>query len=219
MKILDIPQSGSVGGVTSAHNRFGQYRRARSIPVNPNSPKQGQVRARLSANAAAWRTLTANQREGWDSLGMNVQRNDALGQSYTLTGFMAYCMVNNLNLTAGNAIVADAPAISTPSTLTTATVTLTAAAFSVAFTVTPLAAGARLFAFASPQRSAGRQFEGDFRLISVSAAAAASPVDLFTPYVARFGTPIVGQKVFLSLVTYLAGFESGPLITSAVVAT
>jgi len=72
--------------------------------------------------------------------------------------------------------------------------------------------------FASPQRSAGRSFEADMRLIAVSAAAAASPADIFTTYVARLGTPVVGNRVFLSLARYAGGFASGPLLTSAVVA-
>lgn len=218
MKILDVPRSGSYQAITSSRNRFGQYVRSRATPVNPASSAQGVVRARLAANAAAWRSLTAIQRAGWGDLGASMTRTDSLGQSYTLNGFAAYCSVNNLNVAAGNAVVGDAPALSTPSALLTAAITLTAAAFSVAYTATPLGAGARLFSFCSPQRSAGRAFEGDFRLISVSAAAAASPANIFAAYQAKFGTPIVGNRVFLSLTVYTAGFASGPLVTSAVVA-
>lgn len=218
MKILDVPQSGSQAGTTSSRNRFGQYKRTRATPVNPNSPAQGSVRARMSANAAGWRALTGAQRAGWADLGLSMARSDSLGQSYKLNGFMAYCSVNNNNVAAGNAIVSDAPALVTPPALLTATITLTAAAFSVAYTATPLGAGARLFSFVSPQRSAGRSFEGDFRLLAVSAAAAASPANLLAAYTAKFGVPIVGNRIFLSLKTYVSGFQSGPLITSAVVA-
>jgi hypothetical protein len=218
MKILDVPQSGSVAGTTSSRNRFGQYRRTRAIPVNPNSSFQGTVRSRLSSNSAAWRALTDVQRAGWDSLAEEMTRTDSLGQSYTLTGFQAYCSVNNNNVAAGNATVSAAPALTTPPALLTSTITLTAAAFSIAYTATPLAAGVRLFAFASPQRSAGRNFESDYRLIAVSAAAAASPANVFTAYQARLGTPVVGNKVFLQLHTYQAGFLSGPMVTSAIVA-
>lgn len=216
--MLDVPQSGSQAGTTSSRNRFGQYKRTRAIPVNPNTTQQGVVRARMSTNAAAWRALTDNQRAGWRDLGLMMSRNDALGSSYTLTGFLAFCSINNNNLAAGNAVVADAPAVATPATPVTAVITLTAAAFSIAYTVTPLAAGARLFTFVSPQRSAGRNFEGDYRLVAVSAAAAASPANVFAAFSAKFGVPIVGNRVFLSLQTYLAGFMSGPLVTSQVVA-
>lgn len=218
MKILDVPQSGSLAGQTSSRNRYGQYRRTRAIPVNPASSFQGLARSRLAVAAAAWRALTANQQEGWASLGAQMLRTDALGQQYDLTGMQAFVSVNALNAAAGNAQVSDAPALETPSGLLTATITLTAAAFSIAYTATPLPTGARLFTFASPQRSAGRSFEGDFRLVAVSAAAAASPADVFTAYQARFGTPVVGNKVLLSLQVYLGGFLSGPLYTAAVVA-
>lgn len=218
MKILDVPQSGSVAGTTSSRNRFGQYRRTRAIPVNPNSTFQGVVRARLSANAAAWRALTQAQREGWASLGLSMNRTDSLGQSYNLTGFQAYCSVNN-NLDAmGSAAVSDAPALGTPDALLTMTITLTAASFSIAYTPTPLPTGAKLFVFLSPQRSAGRNFEGDYRLVFTSAAAAASPANVLSAYTARFGVPVVGNRIFVSLVVVLGGFESGPLLGSAVVA-
>lgn len=218
MKILDIPQSGSLAGTTSSRNRFGQYRRSRAIPVNPNSAFQGTVRARLSANAATWRTLTAAQRAGWNDLANGFTRTNSLGATYNMTGFMCYCSCNNNQAAAGNAALADAPALVTPATPLTAVITLTAAAFSIAYTPTPLGAGARLFTYTSLQRSPGRAFEGDFRLLAQSAAAAASPANVYAAYVARFGVPVVGNRIFVQLRTYLGGFLSGPLTTSAVVA-
>jgi len=218
MKILDVPQSGSLAGTTSSRNRFGQYRRTRAIPVNPNTTYQGAVRDRLALNSAAWRALTSTQRAGWATLGAAMARTDSLGQSYTLTGFAAYCSANNNNLAAGNAVVSDAPALTTPPGLTTATITLTAAAMSIAYTATPLSAGTRLFTYTSPCRSAGRTFESDMRLLAVSAAAAASPANVYATYIARFGVPVAGQCVFFSLSLYNGGFLSGPLAVRQVVA-
>lgn len=217
MKMLDVPQSGSLAGVTSSRNRYGQYKRSRSSPVNPATSQQGVVRARFGNNSAGWRALTDLQRAGWEALGSGISRTDALGQSYTLNGQAAYMMVNNNLLDAGESAVQAAPAIVTPGTLLTSTITLTASTFSVAYTATPLAASTRLFVFASPQRSAGRQFEGDFRLITVTAAAAASPADIFTAYSSRLGTPVLGQRIFLSLQLHKGGFLGAPLLVSAVV--
>lgn len=218
MKLLDVPRSGSYQGVTSSHNRYGQYLRTRAIPVNPNSAAQGTVRGRLSVNAAAWRALTDAQRAGWEDLATQMTRSDALGSSYTLNGFGAYVSVNNNQAAAGNAVLSDAPALVSPSTVATATLTLTAASFSVAYTPTPLATGARLFVYCSPQRAAGRSYESDYRLIHVSAAAAASPANVLAAYTARFGVPVVGNKVFLSLHVYTGGFRSGALRVAQVVA-
>ena len=217
MKILDVPQSGSVGGVTSSRNRFGQYRRSRSTPVNPASAAQGLVRSRMSVNAATWRTITAAQRAGWTDLGSSMVRSDALGQSYTLTGFQAYCSVNNTLANSGGTLLADAPVLTTPAGLLTATVTTTGGTLSIAYTATPLGAGAKLLVFASPQRSAGRSFEGDYRLIFTSAAAAVSPANVLASYTAKWGVPVVGNRIFFSLVTVQGGFESGPLVTTVLV--
>ena len=218
MKVLKPPQSGSLSGTTASRNRFGQYERTRAIPVNPNSGAQGVVRARMAANSAAWRALTSAQRAGWGDLGLSMVRSDSLGQSYSLQGNQAYASVNNNRVATAAAVVADAPALATPVALLTVTVTLTATAFSIAFTATPLGAATYLMVFASPQRSAGRNFEGDFRLIKVSAAAAASPFVVLTEYTAKFGVPVSGNRIFISLLTETLGFESGPFNLSQVVA-
>ncbi len=216
--MLDVPQSGSVAGVTSSRNRFGQYKRTRAIPVNPRSSRQGVIRAWLGDLSQAWRDLTDAQRAGWADLGNSYSRTDALGQAYTLTGQQAYASVNMANLDAGNATVADAPGMIAPTGLVTATVTTAGGTLSAAYTATPLAAGCRIFAYASPQRSAGRLYESDLRLIQVSAAAAASPMNLLAAYTARFGAPIVGQRIHFSFQVYEGGFLSAPLRTSVIVA-
>lgn len=218
MKYLGPTQSGSENGMTASRNRFGQYFRRRSVPVQPRTPSQLNQRARMTTNAAAWRALTDAQRAGWLSLGLNMVRTDSLGQSYDLNGFLAYCSVNNNLLDAGDSAVSDAPAIVTPPDLLTATITLTAIAFSVAYTATPLAAGVRLFIRCSPQRSAGVKFNADYRQIAVTAAAAASPANILAAYTAKFGVPVVGNRIFLSLQTYKGGFLGSPFAVSQVVA-
>lgn len=219
MKFLDVPRSGSYQGITSSRNRFGQYVRTRATPVNPSSTFQGTVRARLSASAAAWRTLSDEEREGWNSLGLSMTRTDSLGQYVNLTGFQAFVSINNNNAAAGEAQVDVAPILTTPDALITLTPTVDdTPTVSLAYTVTPLLAGQRLFLYASPPRSAGRSFENDLRLISVSAAAAASPAVATTAYVARFGGLVAGQKVFFAAAVYDSGFLSGLIRAAAIVA-
>lgn len=218
VKYLGDPRSGSYQGMTASRNRFGQYMRTRATPVQPNTVAQLNQRARMTTNAAAWRALTDAQRAGWLALGLSISRNDSLGQSYTMNGFMAYCSVNNNKLDAGDAAVADAPAIVTPADLLTVTITLTSAALSIAYTATPLAANNRLFIWVSPQTSAGRKFNGDYRLLSVTAAAAASPSNSLAAYTAKFGVPVTGNRIFFSLETYQGGFKGSPFNVSQVVA-
>ena len=146
-----------------------------------------------------------------------MTRTDSLGQTYDLTALQAFVAVNSLNLAAGNASVDVAPILTAPTALLTATVTATTTAHSVAYTTTPLGSGARLFVYASPQRSAGRAFESDYRLVAVSAAAAASPLDFESAYQARFGVLVAGYRVFYKLQVYTLGFLSAALDTSVVV--
>lgn len=218
MKYLGNPQSGSYQGITASRNRFGQYLRTRATPVNPSSSFQALVRARLSAAAEDWRGLTATQRQGWSDLGISMVRTDTLGSSYSLTGFQAFVSVRANLAAAGDTAISDAPLYAPPDPLLSVTPTLGAASVSIAFTPTPMGAGERIFFSLSPQRSAGRSFEGDTRLISVSAAAAASPVSFLAAYQARFGTPVVGSRIFVVVQRYKGGFLSVPLITSAIVA-
>jgi hypothetical protein len=215
MKIIDIPRSGSYREITSSHNRNGQYVRNRRTPVNARTAAQLLVRAHLTTNAAGWRALTSGQRAGWTSLGLQMTRTDALGQTYNLTGFQAYLSVNNLNLLVGDAIVAAAPALSTPTGPTS--VTLTGATMSIAYLPTPAPAATRVIVRASPQGSAGITFMGDFRFMSVTAAAAASPVVVLTPYTAKFGAPVAGNKIFVAVSFETLGFESLPVVTNAIV--
>lgn len=218
MKILDVTQSGSMGGTTSSRNHYGQYRRRRAIPVNPRTSFQGAVRDRLAITAAGWRAITANQRAGWTDLAQQINKSDSLGQSHTMKGFNCYCMVNQTRLAAGDAVLADAPLLATPAPPTTVTITLTSAALSVAYTPTPLGAGLRLFSYMSGNMSAGRNFNKNVKLIAVSAAAAASPANLFAAFSARYGVPVTGSQIFFVFKVYSGGFLSGPLEVSQIVA-
>lgn len=64
--------SGSIGGLTAAHNSAGLYVRARTIPVNPNSTSQQEVRSTLASLTSGWSALTDAQRESWAVYAANV---------------------------------------------------------------------------------------------------------------------------------------------------
>lgn len=101
--------SGSMGGVTASHNRFGQYFRARATPVNPSTAFQIAVRANLANYASKWTTLTALQRDAWDTYGDNVPVVNKVGEVVFLTGFNHYVRTNTLRVQAGLEALDDAP--------------------------------------------------------------------------------------------------------------
>ena len=93
-----------------------------------------------------------------------------------------------------------------------------AAAFSVAYTATPLAAGDKLFIYATRPLSAGinRPSKKEFVYITATAAAQASPFDLLADYVARFGALVAGTKIFVRAVPINADGLLGPAIENVI---
>jgi hypothetical protein len=103
-------RSGSMGATVYSHNRFGQYIRSRSVPVNPQSTRQILARNRITSLSAAWRdVLTEAQREAWGIYADNTAWVNKLGDSVTLSGQNMYCRSNAAVLQAGLARVDDAP--------------------------------------------------------------------------------------------------------------
>lgn len=80
--------SGSVGGVTYARAKGGTlYRRARAIPVNPNSALQSQVRSAMTAAVNRWNSgLSQAWRDTWDLYAQNVTVVNKLGSATHISG-------------------------------------------------------------------------------------------------------------------------------------
>lgn len=91
--ILDM--RGSIGGQVHSRNRYGNYTRARTTPVNPSTDRQSQIRAAISALASRWSTvLTALQRAEWEVYAAAITRVNKLGGQIKLTGFNHYIRSN-----------------------------------------------------------------------------------------------------------------------------
>jgi hypothetical protein len=115
---------------------------------------------------------------------------DSLGNSILRSGQQAFVGLNARLASAGIAAVLDPPTTNAPQPLTSASPTATAATgvISVAFTPTPLAAGLRIYVWATLPASGGRNPNlNQARLIGYSAAAQVSPATVTSPYPAISG--------------------------------
>ncbi|MCK5601715.1 hypothetical protein KAR91_07605 [Candidatus Pacearchaeota archaeon] len=102
--------SGSIAGDVHARNRFGNYIRPRTKPVNPNSANQVKVRAILSTLVERWNeTLSQAQRDAWILYAANVSWLNRLGETVHLTGFNHYIRGNSWRLRLDRAPVDDGP--------------------------------------------------------------------------------------------------------------
>jgi len=95
-----------------------------------------------------------------------------------------------------------------------------AIALTVAYVATPLAAGAKVVCYSTGPVSPGVSFvsPSQYKLLQVSAAAAASPLNVLAAYNAKFGALVSGQKIFFKTITVSSGgLASDPTETSVIV--
>lgn len=189
VNLIDGPRSGSIGGATYSHNKGLAYVRRRSIPTNPNSIKQQAARQILSALSASWAGLSSANQTAWTDWASINTILDTLGQSIQLSGQQAYIQLNSRVVGAGGTAVATPPVGTGPTGLVTATAVATApGTIAVTYTPTPMAAGQKLVVWATLPSTAGRNPNiNQARLIGYSAAAAASPQSVTSPYTATAG--------------------------------
>jgi hypothetical protein len=174
--------SGSIAGVTFSHNKGGGYIRARSIPTNPNSPQQQQVRGFLSQLSNLWVTwLTPAQRAGWEDYAANVTVINALGDPGYLPPLAHYIRSNVPRLQAGLARVDDAPVIFDLGEYTPPTFVVDAAddTVDVGFDNTDVwagTAGAAMLIWGARQVAASiNYFKGPYRYVGKIAGAGTPP--------------------------------------------
>lgn len=109
-----IQMSGSIAGDTHARNRYGNYVRARTKPINPNTSRQVAVRASMAVCVERWsETLTAAQRAAWDLYASNVNMLNALGETIHLSGFNHYIRSNASLIRVSRTPVDDGPVVFT----------------------------------------------------------------------------------------------------------
>lgn len=90
-----VQMSGSIAGNTHARNRFGNYMRARTHPVNPQSDRQTTARARIMLLSEAWKDeLSDAQRTAWGAYAAAVNWLNKLGETVQLTGFNHFIRSN-----------------------------------------------------------------------------------------------------------------------------
>ena len=105
-----VQVSGSIAGNTHARNRFGNYIRPRTKPVDPATARQLAARTRMSFLTEEWGdTLTAAQRLAWETYAAAIAMSNRLGQTIHPTGFNHFFRANSIALQVGAPVVADGP--------------------------------------------------------------------------------------------------------------
>jgi len=111
--------SGSLAGITGAHNKAGMYLRQRSSPINPNTSFQQDIRNAVKLLSANWsNVLTAAERDAWEVYAQNQPLTNKLGESKQIPPLAHYVRSNVSRLQAGLPVVDAAPTVFTLPTFT-----------------------------------------------------------------------------------------------------
>ncbi|MBA7671734.1 hypothetical protein ES703_79897 [subsurface metagenome] len=107
-----IQMAGSIAGNTFARNRSGNYVRARTKPINPNTDLQVAIRAAMAFLTERWsQTLDSTKRTAWNLYASSVAMKNALGEVIYLSGFNHYIRSNMIRKQSALAIIDDGPTI------------------------------------------------------------------------------------------------------------
>lgn len=217
---------GKLNGMVFTRGRYGAVIRTKVSPVQPDTNAQQLTKQNFGALSASFRALTEDQIAGWNTAALNWPRSNVFGQTYYPSGLNLYVGLNQNLLQAEEATITAAPSPTELPVMTPNGVVIddSANTFIAIFQMdggTIVPAGYNLLIDATGAISPGRSFvKNMFRQITVIAAGAdTSATDLNSFYVARFGSPITGQKIYVQarLIAIASGQASLPVQQSGIV--
>lgn len=209
---LVVDGRGKLGGHVAAQNKGGSYLRTKVTPSNPQSTFQTGVRNLFGSISAGWSALTASQRAAWNNAVDDWKRTNIFGDLKLPSGKALYQRLNQ------QAQVVGYPALTTPPAkedIPASNVTAVAIDTSAnTITATGLYNGtaATVQYFSSGVVSAGTSFVKNLmRVFGHSGGSAYDPSTAYTDYVARFGAPAPGEKIFIGFKIILDTGQASPM--------
>lgn len=193
--------SGSIGANTFSHNRGGSYVKRRSVPTNPNSNRQQDIRNILSSLSSNWSSLSSANQNDWNTWAYWHPKIDPLGNAVSITGAQAYAGLNCRLLDSGESAIDTAPTITAPMGLTTFSIARTTdTTATVTFAPDPLGTDDKIQLWASlPFSGARNPNRAQARLVGYSDAAEESPWVVTLPFTWTVGNTIVFYGVIMGV--------------------
>ena len=218
MRILDIPQSGRCGNFVSVRTRYGQTRRRYAVPAARRSPAQLRIRSAFGRVVSKWRTLSDAQRASWTPATQGVNSRPRLGQSGRLSNYLLFLKINLTLAYQGLALVVTPPErVTFPvNAVGPLVATNTDGVLDLKLAV-PSAPATPVLVLGTHPRSAGISFAKHFTILGVLPAAQAGYSHITDLYVARYGQPTAGTRVFIRTRQVLNGWADAPKQTAALV--
>jgi hypothetical protein len=202
----------------SVRTRYGLVRRRYAIPTDRRSPAQLLRRAAFARVVALWRAQSDAQRADWTPATEGVNSRSRLGKTYRLSGYLLFLKIN-LNLAyQGLALTVTPPERVTfpENPVGPLVATNTGGVVDLKLSV-PRTPAATVQVLATHPRSAGVSFAKHFTILCVLPAAEAGYSNIMDLFVARYGQPVAGTRIFIRTRQVLNGWVDGPKQTTAIV--
>lgn len=211
-----------LNGSVFARNRGGAYLRNKVTPTNPQTIAQVQARSLLTSFSQSWRALTQEQRAAFNAVVDQWAKTDVFGDVVNPSGSALYIRLNiNISLAGGTALVTPPTPVGADA-LSDLSVTADSSSSSVSLVFAPAAVPAdhAMYVEATPNLSPGiSNANSKYRYIDTLAATTASPAALGTAYLAKFGSLVAGQKLFVraKFINKLTGEVSQKLVAQTII--
>ena len=216
MKILDIPQSGKLGTMVSYRRRSGQFRRRYVIPNDARAAGQLERRSAMKRLRLLWSTLTDRQHAAWNAAGRNRRTARRLNQSGTLPGYLLFIKIN-CNLAAiGLPPVLEPPEPPRSGANPVAELIITNTNGTIALQLSVVGQPAQYVVVRGTKpRSAGSTYADHFTILGVLPDPVGGVSDITSMFVAKYGPPPAGSRVFIETVQQINGWQDLPQRFSA----
>lgn len=175
---------GHIGGTVFSRNASGAYIREKVSPVNPQTPRQLQVRARLSAISKEWGQLQFGRRQAWTVFAKNHPVINVFGNQVVLSGIAMFQRINGILLNIAEPILVQPPAnLDVPDLLLDSVIfDANVNQIHLAFSGPVLGPFERVYAFSTDEHPVGVAFvKNRFKFLGSSLDTALTPVILDLP--------------------------------------
>ena len=199
MKILSEPSSGKIGNRVAFISRYGQCQREYLVPKNTWSSARDHMRGAFGRLSRAWsQLLTDEQRGAWDVAGSKVQSAKRLGKSGPLTGQLHFQGINSARACAGldMLLTPPAPVVFGLNPVGQLVITNGEGGVRLLLTISGPVAEDIMVLGQAPCNS-GRRKRRNVSYLGLLPAPQTDLSDITALYVARYGEPAVGQRVFI----------------------
>lgn len=206
---------GKLGGQVFSKNRAGSYIRTKVTPVNPRTVAQMESRSILGSLSTGWGGLTEAQRATWNNAVESWQKTDIFGDLKKPTGKNLYVALNKNLLQSGQSEILtapekiDIPIMESPGAvigITSEEILYNSPAFDGVWQVS-----------VTPQLPQGVSFvKNKLRVVGYAAGGMAPTGALYSEMVAKFGTPEVGDNIYVQFRAIGENGQAGvPVIVKA----